>query len=275
VEVDIQYRVMRAIAAASDVPIAPLVGYEARRDILGEPFFVMGFVDGFVPAVQPPYTVDGFFTTAAPDERGRLLDDGLRVHAAIHGIDWQAAGLDWLIAPDTRPGTAAQLAIWERYLRRELGGRTVPVVDEAVAWLQANVPTDEPTVLCWGDARPGNMIWHDFRCVCVTDFENASIGAAGSDLGWWLMFDRCSHERAGVPRLDGEPTRDEQRRRYAFHAGRLPGHLEYHEIFAAVRYAAIHVRILNRMEARGQVPGPAAEMWRQNSATACITELMG
>src|SRR4051812_19415343 len=49
IEIDIQYRVMSAIANHSDVPIAPLYGYEDSAAVLGAPFFVMGFVDGVVP----------------------------------------------------------------------------------------------------------------------------------------------------------------------------------------------------------------------------------
>jgi len=78
VEVDIQYRVMAAVAAHSDAPIAPLVGYEADDTVLGGPFFVMGFVDGDIPREDPIYTSAGFFFDAQPEQRRQLVDRGLR-----------------------------------------------------------------------------------------------------------------------------------------------------------------------------------------------------
>ena len=42
VEIELQYRVMDALGAHSDVPVAPMIGYEADPSVLGAPFFVMG-----------------------------------------------------------------------------------------------------------------------------------------------------------------------------------------------------------------------------------------
>ena len=117
------------------------------------------------------------------------------------------------------------------------------------------------------------MIWHDFRCVCVTDFEAVSIAPPEVDLGWWLMFDRWSHEAAGQERLPGEPTREEQRAFYTACAGRELGDMHFHELFAALRYAAIHVRVMNRSVERGHM-SPDHTMWRDNGAVDCIAALL-
>ena len=103
VEIRIQYRVMEALAAHTDVPLAPLVGYEPDPGVLGAPFFVMGFVDGVVPLENPIYTTEGFFAEAAPADRRRMLDDGLGVLARVHAVDWRQAGLDWLVAAGHHP----------------------------------------------------------------------------------------------------------------------------------------------------------------------------
>ena len=114
-EVEIQYRVMEALAAHSDVPVAPLVGYEGDAAILGAPFFVMGHVDGEVTVENPPYPVEGFFAEASP--RAEAVAGPLRPRGARRGppVDWQAAGLDWLAPVDGAPGTAS---------RWSCGGRT-------------------------------------------------------------------------------------------------------------------------------------------------------
>jgi aminoglycoside phosphotransferase (APT) family kinase protein len=117
------------------------------------------------------------------------------------------------------------------------------------------------------------MIWRDYRCVCATDFEAAAIGPGELDLGWWLMFDRWSHEVMDAPRLPGEPTREEQRARYCDEARRDVGDTFYFEVFAAVRYTAIVVIVMNRMVARGDLP-PDQTTWIENPAVDCLVQLL-
>jgi aminoglycoside phosphotransferase (APT) family kinase protein len=269
VEVDIQYRCMAAVAAQGKVPVAPLVGYEPDPAVLGAPFFVMGFVAGDVPTESPPYTQSGFFVDASPADRRRLVEHGVRALAALHTLDWRGAQLDWLVPAGVTPGTAQQLAVWERYARHELGDRHHPLLEDALAWLHAHLPADETVGFCWGDPRPGNIIWQDFTPVCLTDFEAASIASPLQDLGWWLMFDRTMHPDGS--RLDGDPTRDEQRAVYAQAAGIDVPDTTFHEVFAGARYAAIVVRVMNRLVARGQRP-PDQTIRLENPAVDALRE---
>jgi aminoglycoside phosphotransferase (APT) family kinase protein len=271
VEIDIQYRIMDALHAHAAVPLARLVGYEADAAVIGAPFFVMGFVEGDVPTESPPYTESGFFVEATPEQRRTLVENGLRTLAALHRVDWQAAGLDWLVPDGVAPGTAQQLDVWEQYARRELGDREHPLLERALRWLHDNLPTDDAVGFCWGDPRPGNVIWRDFAPVCVTDFEAASIASPLQDLGWWLMFDRTMHPTG--ERIDGDPTRDEQRAMYARFAGLDNIDTTYHEVFAAARYAAIVVRVMNRLVARGDLPADQT-IWLHNPASTCLEEIL-
>ena len=273
VEIDIQYRVMDAIAAHGHVPVAPLVGYESDPAVLGSPFFVMRFVDGVVPIENPLYTTQGFFVDATPSERHTMVENGLRTLAQFHTLDHRAARLEWLVPPGAQAGTRQQLDVWERYARRELGDRRHPLFEEAIAWLRARIPEDPFVCLCWGDPRPGNIIWRNFQPVCLTDFEAVSIASPDQDLGWWLMFDHWVHETYGVARLAGEPTRDEQRAMYAEFAGRDIPSTTFHEIFAATRYTAIVVRVMNRSIARGQTT-MYPDLWLNNPATICLEDLL-
>jgi len=273
VEIAIQYRAMHSIATHSSVPIAPLIGYESDPSVLGAPFFVMGFIDGQVPIENPSYLREGFYHDATPAQRRRLIDGGLRVLADVHRIDWRRADLDWLNPPGTTPGTARQLAIWEDYARRELGDRKHPLLDRGLAWLHRHLPEDREIAIAWGDPRPGNMIWRDFACVCVTDFEAVSLAPPEYDLGWWLMFDHWSHESMGIEHLPGEPTRDEQRAVYADALGRDVGDTHYYEVLAAARYCAIVVRVMNRTVARGQMPADNT-IWLDNPSTRCLEMLL-
>lgn len=273
VEIEIQFRTMQALALHTRVPLAPLVGYEPGARVFGAPFFVMGFVDGVVPSVAPPYASAGFFAEAQPEERRRLVEDGLCVLAQIHALDWRAAGFGWLTPPGETPGTARQLALWQQFAERELAGRAHPLLAEAFSWLRARLPQSEESVLSWGDSRIGNMIWQGSRCACVTDFENVAIAPRAYDLGWWLMFDRWSHESMGVARLPGEPTRAEQRAHYERCAGVRVGDTSYYEVLAAARYCAIVVRVMNRSVARSEMPADQ-RVWLENPASVCLAELL-
>ncbi len=276
IEVDIQYRVMTALAEGTGIPLAPVIGYEGSSDVVGAPFFVMDFVEGEVPLVSPSYAEQGFFADASAVERHQMIADGIRVFADLHTLNWNLHGLGWLLAGGEEPTAGRQLRIWSEYAHRELRGREHPLMSEALAWLQSNMPEHEPasvTVL-WGDPRPGNMIWRDHRCVCVTDFEAAAVGPFLVDLGWWLMFDRCSHEYSDAARLEGEPTREEQAELYFQAAGRQTQPTEWYEILAAFRYSAIVVRVANRSVDRGQMP-VHNNLWLENPATACLRGLMG
>ena len=280
VEISIQYRVMESMAAASEVPIAPLHGYEPDPEVLGAPFFVMGFIPGEVPVEDPNYTTSGFFHDAQPAQRNQMLRAGIEIMADIHSIDWQEAGFDWLVPEGATPGTARQLRLWGKAAEEALDGRSLPALERGFAWLRENLPEDSSLGVGWGDARPGNIIWQNFAPACVTDFEAAAIVPPEFDLGWWLMFDRWSHDHIGGPRLEGEPSLEEQRDHYRSYAqssgvcSEVPeANIFYQEVFAAARYAAIVVRVMNRSVARGELPADNT-FWRENPVVDCLEVLL-
>ncbi len=273
VEIELQYRVMDALGAHSDVPVAPMIGYESDPSILGAPFFVMGFREGQVPVEDPPYTTAGFFLDLTPAARTAMIERGLTTVARVHDVDWRAAGLEFLVPSGTTPTLERQLELWEHYYRTELRDRVHPLADRAFAWLHAERPRASPVGLCWGDPRPGNIIWRDAVPVCATDFEAASIASPELDVGWWLMFDRTMHEWAGVERAAGDPTRDEQLRMYEAVSGRAVPDAQWFEICAAARYCAIVVRVMNRAVDRGLMPEDHT-IWLENPASAALESLL-
>jgi len=273
VEIAIQYRAMQCLHGTGTLPLAPLIGYEADAAQLGTPFFAMGFVPGQVMVENPPYTQAGFFTELSPEGRRHTISEGLRALADFHRIDWRQAGFDWLLAPGEAPTLQRQIALWEDYARRELGQRVHPDLERGFEYLHRHAPTGLEPGLSWGDSRPGNIIFRDGRCVCLTDFENIAVAPTEIDLGWWLMFDRTQHECVGAERLPGEPTREEQCRIYAAHAGRELPEMHGFEVFAAVRYTAIVVRVMNRLVSRGMLPADHT-IWLENPAADALARIL-
>jgi aminoglycoside phosphotransferase (APT) family kinase protein len=273
VEIEIQHRLMSALATHTDIPVAPIVGSDLTDEAIGTPFFVMEFVDGVVPSVDPPYPAAGFFADAAPADRARMVANGVQVMADVHAVDWDAAGLDWLVPAGAAPTLARQLDLWEAYARHELRDRVHPDMETALDLLRRHLDEPSEPTLCWGDPRLGNIIWKDFGPVSVTDWEAAAIAPAELDLGWWLMFDRSCHEVGGFDRLEGEPTREEQRDLYAQAVGRDVGDTHLYELLAAYRYSAIVVRVMNRWVERGAMPADHT-IWLENPAADCLRQLL-
>jgi aminoglycoside phosphotransferase (APT) family kinase protein len=273
VEIEIQYRSMEALIDAGKIPLAPVFGYERDPAVLGNAFFVMGFVEGDVMIEHPPYTREGFFVDASPSEREAIISNAVHSMADFHTIDWQKAGFQWLVAPGEEPTLARQIDLWQEMAQRELRGRVHPDLDRGFRYLHDYAPPALEPGLSWGDARPGNIIFRDNESACLTDFENIAIAPIEMDLGYWLLFDRTMHESVEIERLPGEPTRQEQRAIYAARSGRPLAETYYHEVLGAVRYSAVVVRVMNRLVDRGELPEDQP-IWLHNPAATALGQLL-
>ncbi len=275
VSVEVQYRIMSAVADAAIVPMPKLVAYEGDRAVLGRPFFVMEFVEGVIPADVPRYSQAGFLVDQAkPEERERMVREGVLVMGRLARTDWRALGLDWL--DPTGKGTPTlgdQLALYRRYVEAELAGREHVVLGRCLDWLDANAPS-APVGISWGDSRLGNVIWQDYRAAAGCDWEAVSRGPPEADIGWWVMFDRQSFDDLDAPRLSGFPTRERMVEIWEGATGRrVSDTIDYWEIFGLMRFCAIMIKLGDRMVRAGIVPA-AAQMWRENGTTQSLTRLL-
>lgn len=265
-----QFEIQRALGA-TDVPVARMLWLEEDAAVLGAPFYLMEQVAGRAPSDNPPYHAGGWVTEIPPSEREALWWSGLDALARIHRLDWRGLGLGFL-DPGGDP-LAAQLAYWDRY-RAFARGRPHPLLERAAAWLRAHrPPAPEPTVLCWGDARIGNMLFDGGRCRAVLDWEMACVGSPEMDLAWFLFLDRHHCEGIGVPRLPGFPSRDETVARYEKLTGHAVRHLDWYEVLAAFRFSAIMARVAQQMAHYGLLP-PDAEFEVDNPCTRLLARLL-
>ena len=294
-----QFRIME-ILGGTDVPVPRTFWLEDDGGVLGAPFYVMERVDGRIPTDTPPYHVGGWMTEISPEERTSMWWSGVEALARIHRLD--PTVLDFLaptppgraalpslatgartaalVTRDGAPATTAtgalerQLEYYERYVAWAGEGRPQPTCDAALEWLVAHRPRDRgETGLCWGDARLGNMIFRDGRCVAVLDWEMAALGDPEQDLAWWLYFDRHHSEGCDADRLAGIPTREETVGRYREWTGRAVRDLEYYEIFAAFRFAAIMIRVAHQLVARG-ILTPDSDFETNNTATRLLAKML-
>jgi aminoglycoside phosphotransferase (APT) family kinase protein len=214
-------------------------------------------------------------TEVGPGERARLWWSGLEVLARIHRLDWKSLGLGFLEMPG--PGATPlerQLRYYTGYLEWAAAGRRQPVVERALDWLQRNRPDAvEALTLCWGDSRLGNMIFRDFRCVAVLDWEMATLASPEMDFAWWRFFDRHHSEGCDTPRLPGFPSREQTIARYRELSGFEPRHLDYYEIFAAFRFSVIMIRVGQQLIASGILP-PDSDFETNNTATQLLAKML-
>ena len=269
-DMDRQYRVMRAVAEHSPVPVPRVYWSETSPDPLGGPFFVMERRDGQVPPDVMPYTFGSWLSDAAPDERRLLQDSSIDVLADLHAITNPARRFAMLLPDGHDPAeplsASAALRAHVRDQRRYYewaidNGPRSPLLERGLDWLDDNLPAcPEPAVLCWGDSRIGNIMYRDFTPAAVLDWEMAALGPRELDLGWMIYLHRFFDDLAALAGLPGVP--DLMRpadvvARYRDRTGHDRRDLEFHTLYAALRHAIVMFRVQTRTIAFGQAPAPA------------------
>jgi aminoglycoside phosphotransferase (APT) family kinase protein len=227
-----EYRVLAALAA-SPVRAPRVYWYERDPAVLERPFYVMEVVPGTVPL---PVMVDGK-PVFDDDERARLGEDFVANLAALHRVDWRAAGLETLGVPASGSGAAArELARWEGYVARA-GGPPHPLLTDTILWLRRALPVADEVTLVHGDYRTGNFLVDGGRIAAVLDWEMVHLGDPMEDLGWACM----SLWRGESPYMCHLLPREELYARYAELSGRRvdPARVHFYEVLATVKMAAI------------------------------------
>ena len=163
-DLSLQFRVQKMLGE-TDVPVARMYWEEEDENILGAPFYVMERVEGQIPTDNPPYHTGGWLTESTPEQRERLWWSGIDALSSIHRLDWKDMGFNFLAMPERgATGLEQQIDYYVDYLEWAARGKPQPTVEAALSWLKANQPSGDRMSLVWGDARIGNMIFHDHRC---------------------------------------------------------------------------------------------------------------
>ena len=276
-DVGAQFELMKALGENSDAPVPQMLWRESDAAILGGPFYVMGYVEGQIPADNPPFPTQGFVFDASPAQREKLWWSGIEAMTRVHKADWKSLGigkLSWSHLGATP--IERHLRFYERYFEWAKRGQPQPVAQAALDWLQRNMPADEPLGLCWGDARIGNQIFQDFEVAALLDWEMATIGNPVLDLSWWLFVDEVSMKGNGIPgmerpRLEGLPSHDATVARWEELLGRKAHHLHYYKVFAGFRFAVIMIRIMQQQVAYGTFPKEIGLVLERNNV---VTQLL-
>jgi aminoglycoside phosphotransferase (APT) family kinase protein len=270
-------RVLQGLEAASRVPVPHVLGYAADPGVLGTPFFVMDRVPGRVPAAKPSIHAVGWLPTLTAAERAHLWGSAMEVLVAVHDVDWRSSHRFLVDGDESSTALTAHTERLGEWYAWTTAGRSFPVTDAAMACIAAqrdSVEVGEP-VLVWGDARPGNMIFDsENRCAAAIDWEVATIGPAGIDLGHWLFFDAFATTACGVERLAGWPDRETTVARYEELSGRAVARLEFFELLEELFIATTLIRQADLRVSGGLAPADT-RMGHDNAVTQMIARRLG
>lgn len=257
-----QYRLLRIVAENTKVPVPRARWLELDPAALGARFFVMDRVEGRVPPDVMPYNMESWLLDASPAEQRRLEENTVGVLADLHALDLSTVETNFLEleAPGVSP-LRRHVEDWRQYYDWMREGRSYPILDRAFAWLEDHWPQHEgETVLSWGDARIGNILYDGFEPAAVLDWEMAGLAPRELDLGWMIflhVFFENIARQMGLPGMPEFMRRDRVAAHYEATSGHRVCDLEFYEMYAAVRHGIVMARVHARQVHFGAADPPA------------------
>lgn len=244
--VDREFKVLKALAA-TDVGVPQVYFLCEDEDVIGSSFFVMEYVEGRI-----------FWEASMPGvskaDRAAVFDQMNKTLAALHSVDFEAAGLGEF----GKPGNyfERQISRWSRQYEADEEAGRIGAMDRLVEWLPENIPADDATSIVHGDFRLDNVIFAVDRpqLLAVLDWELSTLGQPLADFAYSCLPYRFSPQSfSGLLGLDlqslGIPEEAEFVRRYCERTGRsgLPD-MDFYMAFNMFRLAAILHGILGRVK---------------------------
>jgi aminoglycoside phosphotransferase (APT) family kinase protein len=262
---DHQFEAMRLVGELTDVPVPPVRWIEPTGKVFGTPFFLMDHIDGVVPPDLMPYTFGDNWFADAPSQRQRHLQDAtVSVLADLHAIPHPENTFGFL--DDGRSGGTALhrhfcwVRSWYEYGAADVGRS--PLLERAFDWLAARWPGDvaaDTPVLCWGDARIGNVVYRDFSPVAVLDWEMMTLGPRELDVAWMIFAHKVFQELAELAGLPGLPevmAEHDVRATYEKLTGASLGDLHWFYVYAGLMWACVFMRTGARRVRFGEIEKP-------------------
>jgi len=236
-----EWRIIEALDG-SDVPHTPAIAVCEDPSVLGRPFYIMGFVDGW-----SPMSTSGRWP--APFDEDLEARKGL-AYQLIEGIallgnfDWQAGGLVGLGRPEGFH--ERQVDRWTAFLDR-IKKRDLPGFDVVAQWLRAHRPIDFVPGLMHGDYQFANVMFKHgapARLAAIVDWEMGTVGDPKLDLGWVIQgwpgdTNDPSVSDSGYADLYAMPSAEKLVEHYAAVSGRQVEDLDYYVILAKWKLAVV------------------------------------
>ena len=235
-----EWRIIEALDG-TDVPHTPAVAACPDASVLGRPFYLMGFVEGWSPMDHKRWPAP--FDTDFDARQGLAyqLAEGI---ALLSKVDWQAKGLTDLGRPDGFH--ERQVDRWTSFFGR-IKGRDLDGMDTATKWLSDHRPLDFIPGLMHGDYQFANVMYRHgapARLAAIVDWEMGTVGDPKLDLAWMVQSwpenpDSPEPSEMSYVDMHGMPTRTEVVAHYAEISGRQVDDLDYYLILAKWKLAIV------------------------------------
>ena len=231
-----EHRIIAALAA-SDVPVAPALGFCDDPAVNDLPFYVMRFVDGLV--VRDKEFAEKSLSPAARRRASESLVDTM---ARIHAVDIDKVGLSDLGKHNGY--IARQLKRWHQNIVDQRT-RDLPLVESVYEELMRRIPAQDGVSIVHGDYRLDNcMVNPQGDVIAVLDWEICTLGDPMADVGLLMVYWNGPHDEASawsntVCTADGFLDRADLAARYAERSGRDISKLDFYTAFAFWKLACI------------------------------------
>jgi aminoglycoside phosphotransferase (APT) family kinase protein len=241
-----EFRVIGALGRCG-IPVPQVHLLCEDESVIGRAFYIMECVEGRVLWEQG---LPGFERA----ERGAIYDAMNTVLAALHNVDYVAAGL----ADFGRPGNyfARQISRWSKQYE-VTATEHIESMNRLIAWLPGAIPPGDEASVVHGDYRLDNLMFHptEPRIIAILDWELATIGHPLADFAYHCMSWHITPANfRGIAGLDlealGIPQEAEYIRRYCERTGRdvatVRRHWDFYIAYNLFRLAGILQGIMKR-----------------------------
>ena len=241
-------REARAVRALHEVGLPTAVVRDVCDDlsVLGVPFYLMDYLDGWIITDEVPAPLD------SPVARRQVCESTVKALAEVHQLDVSSGPLSTLGRPEgflTRQLTRFS-SLWDVNSRRDL-----PAVGVIGQWLAEHLPITQRHSVVHGDYRIGNLVFErqaPARVQAILDWEMATLGDPLTDVGYltatyteavsaWSPLELTS-----VTRQPGFLSRADMIECYAQHSGLDLSELPWYQTLALWRAAIFCEAIYTR-----------------------------
>ena len=236
-----EWRIIEALDG-TEVPHTTAVGVCPEASVLGRPFYLMGFVDGWSPMDTHGRWPEPFDSDLT--ERAGLAYQLAEGIALLSKVDWKAKGLQDLGRPDGFH--ERQVDRWTGFFER-IKGREIEGMDVATGWLRTHRPLDFVPGLMHGDYQFANVMYRHgapARMAAIVDWEMGTVGDPKLDLGWMVQSwpeqtDEPAEGEMSYVDMRGMPSRTDVVQHYASVSGRQVDDLDYYLVLAKWKLAIV------------------------------------
>lgn len=242
-----EFRVINALQGSS-VPVAEAIALCEDPEVLGAPFYLMGFVDGVV------LDQDAVLEAITPEQATRACELLMTTMVALHEVEPASVGLAEFGRPEGF--LARQVKRWhQQWQASETQERAelAPTLDKLVE----TMPEQSAPGIVHGDYRLTNVMYSDDfdHIAAVVDWEMATLGDPLTDVGLNVVYQDLAQQSGAVmpmmPAERGFLTATEMVELYAQHSPRDLSQLNWYIGFGYFKLAVvsegIHARYLAGM----------------------------